>query len=202
MQKSIGLRRRYWQRLQLLAQPRYPPPAFLEHRNSFGRFLADHSLPDLLMPVELRSPRRSGVIAVPDLDVIQPDGGIEMLQRHIEPFFADNVVSRCVRVAGVNARSHRNRAPQTLQNLRHLLEAAAQRELRSSRVFDQDCQASLGKFKPLRRCCDRSSGTHEPLLAVTTAKGPRVQHQVPRAQSKITRTLCVYNVIFPIKSDL
>ena len=134
------------------------------------RLLADRSLPDLLVTVEFRSARSFRVIAVPDLHVIQADRGIEMLQSFIESSLADDVVSGNVRVAGIDARANRNHSAQALQNLRHLLEAAAQREFRAGRVLDQDRESALGEIQSLRRGSNRRSRSQQSLLAVSPTK--------------------------------
>ena len=78
------------------------------------RSLPDRSLPDVLVTIEFRAARRFRVIAVPDLHLIQTDGRIEMLQRLVKAFLADDVVSGNVRVAGIDAGADRNHASQTL----------------------------------------------------------------------------------------
>jgi hypothetical protein len=65
----------------------------------------DGSFADLLMPVKLRTARCSGIIAVPDFNPAQADGCIELLQRLIHAFFADNVISSHVRMASIDAGS-------------------------------------------------------------------------------------------------
>src|SRR5882672_2715997 len=67
------------------------------------RFYADHSVPDVLVPIEPRSSRSFRVIAVPDLHALEADRRIEMLQGLIEAFLADDVAAGNMSVAGVDA---------------------------------------------------------------------------------------------------
>src|SRR3979490_1134010 len=69
-------------------------------------FFANGSLPDVLVAIQFRAAGGFGVIAVPDFDIVQADGGVEMRQRLVEAFFADDVVSGNVGVAGIDARGN------------------------------------------------------------------------------------------------
>src|SRR5215472_11168297 len=82
------------------------------------RFLPNHSLPDMFVPIQLRSTRRLGVIAMPDLDAAQSDGGIQMLQRLVQTLLADDVVSRDMCMTGVDTSANRNDSVKTFENLR------------------------------------------------------------------------------------
>src|SRR5579864_4122066 len=101
---------------------------------------ADHSLPDVLVAVELRSAGGSRVIAVPDFYAVETDGCIEMLQRLIETFFADYVVSGNMRVAGIDASADGDDSLQPLENFCDLFETAAEREFGAGCVLDPDGQ--------------------------------------------------------------
>ena len=98
----------------------------------------------MLMPVQPRAARGLGVIAVPYANVGEADGGIELGQCISQPGFADDIVARHVNVASINARRHRQQAAQAFQNLRHVLERAAQRMFGTGGVFDEHGQARAG----------------------------------------------------------
>ena len=68
-------------------------------------FQADASLPDVLMAVELRSARGFCVVAMPDVNVLEPDGAIKLVERVVEPGLADDVIPRDVGVARVDTGS-------------------------------------------------------------------------------------------------
>src|SRR5207253_2300483 len=114
------------------------------------RLLADHSLPDMLVTVQLRSACGLGVVAVPDLHVIQADCGIKMLQGLIEAGLAHNVISGYMRMTGIDAGSDWNHSTQSIQNLRDLLETSSQRELRAGGILDENREPACGQVEPLR----------------------------------------------------
>src|SRR5438270_632529 len=115
------------------------------------RLLADRSLPDMLMPIQLGSAGSFRIVTVPDLHPVQADGRIEMLQRLKDAFFADDVVSGDMRVTGIDACGYRHDSVQPEENLGDLLEASSQRKLGSGGIFNQNRQSALGQIKSLRR---------------------------------------------------
>src|SRR6202790_112494 len=124
----------------------------------------------MLMAVQLRSARGFGVIAVPNLHVVQSNRRIEMPQSRVETFFADNVVSSDMRVTGIDASSNGNDSAQPLQHFRNLLKASAKRELRTGSVLDQNGQAALGQIKPFRRCGDGRGRAKQSLFTIGATK--------------------------------
>ena len=102
------------------------------------------------MPIELRSASGLGIVAVPDAHVLQPDGLVELRKGVAQTVFADDVVSRDVRVAGIDAGGDGNVVRRWWMQLGHLLEAAAQRVLRAGGVLDQDRQTTLREIETLQ----------------------------------------------------
>ena len=79
--------------------------SFSNRRNGLQ---SDASLADVLMPVELRSALGLGVVAVPDVNILQPDRALELIDGVGKSFVADDVVSRDVGVTGVDASARRH----------------------------------------------------------------------------------------------
>src|SRR5215470_8743825 len=73
-------------------------------QQSSKRCPADRSLPDMLVPIEVGSAFRLGVIAMPDANIVKTNRRIEMTQRLLISLRSDDVISRDMRVAGINAR--------------------------------------------------------------------------------------------------
>src|SRR5205085_8750932 len=96
------------------------------------------------MAVKLGTARRFGVIAVPDRDIFETDGQVQVAQGLLHAFLTDNVVAGHVYVTGVNAGGHWDDAMQPVYEFGDLFEVAAQRELRSSGALDEHGQAALG----------------------------------------------------------
>src|ERR1035437_5342327 len=97
-----------------------------------------------------------------------------MLQGLVEALVADYVVSGNVSVAGIDAGADWNESAQAIQKFRNLFEAAAERELRSGGVLDQDGQTALGQVEPFGGGGD-GGGPQQPLLAVGAAKRTGMQ---------------------------
>src|SRR5579885_1786452 len=66
-------------------------------------FQSDTSLPDVLMTIEPRSTRGFGIVAVPNWDVLQSNRVLQILHRELVAIRRDNVVSRDVCVASIDA---------------------------------------------------------------------------------------------------
>src|SRR5205807_7898150 len=66
-------------------------------------FRADASLPDVLMSIEFGAARGFGVVTVPDADVLQTNGLVQMSQCFLHAVLSDDVISSYVYVARVDA---------------------------------------------------------------------------------------------------
>ncbi len=104
------------------------------------RLQPNGSLPDMLMPVQLRSAGRLGVIAVPHTHVLEAHSRIELLQCLFKPVAGRHVVTRHVRMAGIDASRHRHVFSQPLHQFRDLLEAAAEGIFRTRGIFNRNFQ--------------------------------------------------------------
>src|SRR5260370_7506179 len=93
------------------------------------------------MAIEHRDARGFGVVAVPDGDVLQANGGVKLRQRLVQTCFADDVIAGDVGMAGINPSTHREKSHQLSQNFPKLLEPAPPRIFRSCGAFDPDAQA-------------------------------------------------------------
>src|ERR1700722_3989680 len=127
------------------------------------------------MTIQLRTPRRLGVIAVPDFHLIQPNRGVEMLQRPVKTVLAYDVIAGDMRLAGVDASAYRNQPAQAINYFCDLLEASAQRKFRTRGVLDENCQSTPSQIEPLRRGRNGSRGSQQSLLAVAAAKRTGMQ---------------------------
>src|ERR1700727_2705910 len=107
-----------------------------------------------------------------------------MLDSLREAVLAHNVVSGNMRVTCIDARAYGNDSVEAGHNFGDLLEASAERELRSGGVFDQNRQASLGKVEPFGGCSDGSGGAKQSLFAVGAAKRAGMEHEIIRAERK------------------
>lgn len=113
------------------------------------RLFANGSLPYMLMAVELGPTRRLRVVAVNNFYVVQANGCIEMLECLVDAFFCDDVVSRDVGVAGVDAGCDGNQTAKAVDDFGHLLEAASQGKFSASCTFDKDSETRFFKIKSL-----------------------------------------------------
>src|SRR5690242_106842 len=111
-------------------------------QQALKRGKADTSLPDMLMTVELRAALSFGVIAMPDVNILQADSAVELVDRIGISLFANDVVTGDVGVACVYASSNRNVLRQEIVQFGDLFEVAPERELRPGRVLDQDAEVS------------------------------------------------------------
>src|SRR5208283_4499267 len=122
------------------------------------------------MAIQLGAAKCLGIVAVPDLDVIQPDCSVETLEGGVQALFPGNVISGDVSVAGVDARRDGDDSPQPIQQFGDLLEAASQRKLRPGGVLDENCQPAFCKIEPAGRGRDARGGAKQSLLAVASPK--------------------------------
>ena len=143
----------------------------------------DASLPDMLVPVELRAACGLGVVAVPDVNVLQAHGAIELVKCLGEALLADDVVSRDMGVTGVDAGAGRHAAFQQIKQLGHLLEVAAERELRTRRVFDQDAQVARLQVESIGGLLDCERRALQAFFPAAAAKRSRMQDQEIGAQA-------------------
>ncbi len=134
------------------------------------------------MPVELRAARLLRVVAMPHRDVSQSHRLVQVPHRCFVTFRADDVVSRHVRVARIDARCHRNDSVEVVQQLRYLLERTAERELRACRVLEQHCESTLRQVQTLARRRDGRSHALQSFFPAAAAERSRMQHQELRAQ--------------------
>jgi hypothetical protein len=144
----------------------------------------DASLPDVLMPVQLRSARGLGVVAMPDVNILQADGAIELIERVGKSFVADNVIACDVRVAGIDASSRGHELRQQVQQLGDLLEVAAEGKLRASSVLDEHAQVARRQVQTFDRLLNRQRGPPQTFFAAASAKRAGMQHQELRSQSQ------------------
>src|SRR5438067_13086186 len=89
-------------------------------------FQPDHPLANVLMPVEPRAASGFGVVAMPHPNISEADGGIQLGQGLLHSASTHDVIAGHVNVASVNAGCYRQYSAQTLENLCHVLERAAQ----------------------------------------------------------------------------
>ncbi len=99
---------------------------------------ADGALADVLMAIQMRAARSLSVIHMPHADALASEQVFNLTHRRLIPFGADDIVAGHVSVAGIETgRNRRNRA-QAGNELRHLLQRSAQRELGAGGVLDQE----------------------------------------------------------------
>ena len=80
-------------------------------------------------------------------DVFKSDGRIELRQSIAESFFRNDVISRHMGVAGINAGADRNVIAQMFDDFCDLLKAAAQRVFSSGGVFDEDRKSAFHEIE-------------------------------------------------------
>src|SRR5579864_7179101 len=85
-------------------------------------FQADAAFADMLMSIQPGSSRGLGVVAVPDWDMVQANRVLQVLHGVLVAFWRNDVISGHMGVAGVDASRHRQHGPETVHQLRHLLE--------------------------------------------------------------------------------
>src|SRR4051812_36355241 len=95
---------------------------------------------------------------MPYCNVLQSDGFIELPHGLLVSFGRNDVVTGNVGVAGINACHNRNHAAQSVEQLSHLLERAAERVLGPGGVLDRDLQAVLRKLKTVGGATDGVGG--------------------------------------------
>src|ERR1700678_3343851 len=98
--------------------------------------------------------------------VVQADGCVEMQDRRVDAFFRDDVVSRDVSVAGIDAGADGHDTAKALDDFGHLFKAPSQRERGSSSIFDQDRQSTSGEVKTLSGGGNRGRGLQKAGFAV------------------------------------
>src|SRR5271166_2711970 len=136
------------------------------------------------MAVELRAASSFGIIAVPDINVLQPNRAVELVERVRKAFFAYDVISRNVRVAGINASARGHEAAQQIQQLCNLLEVATERKLRSGSILDQDAQIVRRQVEPVHCLLDGQGDTLQAFFPAASAKRARMQDQELGAKGK------------------
>jgi hypothetical protein len=138
----------------------------------------------MLMPVQLRSARGLGIIAMPHVNIPQADGAMQLIQSVGKSFVAHNVVACNVGVAGIDTSSRGHELRQQVQQLGDLLEVAAEGKLRASSVLDQDTQVARRQIQTLDRLLNRQRGAPQSLFAAASPKRAGMQHQELRSQSQ------------------
>src|SRR5581483_2690371 len=117
---------------------------------------------------------------MPDFHTGQSDGCVQLPQGLVQALFTDDIVSRYVRMTGIDARANWNDSIQPVEDFGNLLKASSQRELGPGSVFDQNCQATLPQIESLRRGGDSCRGAQQPLFSISAPKRSRMQDQVIR----------------------
>ena len=106
-------------------------------------FEAHGSLADVFMAVEFGAARGLGVVHVPDADSFEADGCGGLFDGLLIALGGDQIVTGDMGVAGVETDGDRGRRLEPGDEFGYLLEAAAERELRSGSVFNEDVEGSL-----------------------------------------------------------
>ena len=75
--------------------------SFSSQRNGFSPI---DPFADVLMAVELRSAHRLGVVAMPDIHMLQADRPLQLIERLRKPGLAHDVIACDMCVAGIDAR--------------------------------------------------------------------------------------------------
>src|SRR5580704_14396639 len=133
-------------------------------------FDADGTFSDVLMAVELRSPRSLGVIAMDDFHMVQANGRIEMLQGLVETLLADDVIAGNVRVAGIDAGGDGDDATEAADNFVVLVEATTEREFGTGGILDEDGQTRSREVETLGGSRNGSGGLQQAGFAIGAAK--------------------------------
>lgn len=80
----------------------------------------------MLVPIKLRSTGGFRVVAMPDRNILQADGAVQLPQCFLKTSFGNNVVTRNVNVTRIDAGSYRHVVPEMLDDFGNLLKAAAE----------------------------------------------------------------------------
>src|SRR5579859_1725701 len=130
---------------------------------------ADGSLSDMLMAIETGAARGFGVVHVPDADLLEADGAGEQGDGFLVAGCGDNVVSGDVAVTGVEACADGDDRAQAVQELGDLFEAAAEGELGSGGVLDEDAEVAVVERNAVDGLGDAVGGERETLVACESA---------------------------------
>src|SRR5271157_2034507 len=139
---------------------------------------ADGSFADVLVAVELRSASGLGVVTVDDSHVVQANGCVEMLQRFVDTFFSNNVVSGDVRVTGVDAGGDGDNAAETVDNVGDLLEAAPEGEFGAGGIFNKDSESGFCDVQALSGGGDGGSRLQQSGFAIGVSKRAGMENEV------------------------
>lgn len=90
------------------------------------RLGADRALADVFVPVQLRSARSFGIVAVPDAHRCKAHRRLDLRNSRFIALGRNNVISGNMGVTGIEADAHWRCCLQTLHQFRYLLEAAAE----------------------------------------------------------------------------
>src|SRR6185312_12973029 len=148
------------------------------------RLDADGSLPDVLMPVQLRAARGFGVITVPHSNIVQTDGGGGLRDGLLVAFRSDDVIAGDVNVAGIQTDRDRRVVAQQCHEFGDLLKAAAEGEFGTGGVLNQDAKRGGLPRQPVD---SRFYGLSCEFQALMTGKAlPRagMENKVFRAESQ------------------
>jgi len=107
---------------------------------------------------------------MPDVDIGQAYRLVQVCQRLSQTRLAHNVISRDMRVTGVDAGADGNQPAQPFQDLGNLLKAPAERILRAGGVFDEDGEASFRQIESLRRGGNGRCRLQQAAFAICTTK--------------------------------
>ena len=86
---------------------------------------ADGAFADVLMPVKMGAARCFGIVHMPYPDGFESEQLLDLAHGGFIPLRADDVVTRDVGVAGVEASGNRGDRPQAVNELGHLLQRGA-----------------------------------------------------------------------------
>ena len=143
---------------------------------------AHGSLADMLMAVELRAALGFGVVHVPDADGFKTDRCSNLADGFFVALGGDQVVAGYVGVAGIEADVNRSGGAETVDKLGYLLEAAAERELGTGCVLDQDVEAGRLPRETVDGAGDGVGGKFEAFIAREALPRAGMEHQVLGAQ--------------------
>ena len=142
------------------------------------RLQADASPANVLVTVETGGALGFGVVAMPDGNVAETDGGIEVVHRLPVSGEADEVVSGDVGVAGVDAGGDGHERTEEGEQLGNLLEAAAKRILGAGGVLNQDGEAGAGEREPLGGLGDGGGGSLQTFGALCSTERAGMEDEI------------------------
>ena len=80
----------------------------------------------MLVPIKLGSTGGFGVVAMPDRNILQANGAVQLPQCFLKTFFRKNVIPCNVHVTSIDAGSYRHVIPEMFDDFGNLLKAAAE----------------------------------------------------------------------------